>query len=188
MTIMQCLKQMTALALLALLASACGAQAGSNDATPPTVTAEESRFSNPFTYCAAMDTIDAPDERYAGVSVPEVVIRDLRGKAGISDDAPADWVAAGTVWRCMDGKVWACFVGANLPCSEKADTSTTPQPQMADFCRANLNAETIPVAVAGRATIYEWRCVDGDPQVVKQILVTDSQGYLSDFWYELTPQ
>ena len=188
MTIRQRLKQMTALALLMLLSSACAAQAGSNDAAPPTLTAEQSGFSDPFKYCASMDTIDVPDERYVGVSVPKVVIRDLRGKAGISEDAPADWVAAGTVWRCMDGKVWACFVGANLPCVQKGDVTTTPQPGMEDFCSANPNAETMPMAVTGRATIYEWRCVDGDPQVVKQILGTDSQGYLSDFWYELTPQ
>jgi len=188
MTIRLWLKLMAALALLGLLSSACGAQAGSNDAAPATVIAEHSRFSDPFTYCQAVDTIDAPDERYVGVPVPEAVVADLRGKAGISEDAPDAWIEAGTVWRCMDGEVWACFTGANLPCSEKADASTTPQPQMADFCRTNLDAETIPVAVAGRATIYEWGCVGGDPQVVKQILRTDSQGYLSDFWYELNPQ
>jgi len=58
---------------------------------------------------------------------------------------------------------------------------------MKDFCCANLNAKSILVAVAGRATIHEWRCVDGDRQVVKQIFETDSQDDLSDFWHELTP-
>jgi hypothetical protein len=182
------LERTAALLLLALSSSACVAQEGSRGAAPPTVAAAQSGFSDPFTYCAAMGTIDAPDERYVGASVPEVIIADLREKAEISEDAPADWVAEGTVWRCMEGEVWACFVGANLPCAEKADTSTTPQPQVEDFCSANPNAEIVPMAVAGRATIYEWRCVDGNPQVVRQIFEADAQGYLSDFWYELTPQ
>jgi hypothetical protein len=174
--------------LLALLLSACGSQIAPTKSVVPTATTEQAQFSDPFAYCAAVGTIDASDERYVGPAVPESVTQDLRKKAGIGDDAPADWVAAGTVWRCMDGRVWACFVGANLPCSEKADTSSTPQPEMEDFCRANTNADSIPLAVTGRATIYEWRCVDGAPQVVRQLLTPDAQGFLSDFWYELSPQ
>jgi hypothetical protein len=152
----------------------------------PTVPAPT--FTDPFNYCAAVGTIDAPDERYAGLAVPEAIIEGLREKAEIGDEAPAGWVAALTVWRCMDGEVWACFVGANLPCSEKADTSSTPQPEMEDFCNANPNTEVIPAAVTGRATVYEWRCVDTAPQVVTQLLEPDALGFLSDFWYELSPR
>ncbi len=42
--------------------------------------------------------------------------------------------------------------------------------------------------VAGRTTVYEWNCKDGKPAVVKQLFKSDPQGYLADFWYELTPQ
>jgi hypothetical protein len=152
----------------------------------PTPTGPAATYTDPFVYCAAVGTIDAPDERYVGPVAPEGVIEGLRKKAGIAEDAPDDWVAAGTVWRCMDGKVWACFVGANLPCSEKADTSSTPRPEMEEFCSANPNADTIPAAVTGRATIYEWRCVDGTPQIVRQVFTPDAQGFLSDFWYQLS--
>jgi hypothetical protein len=36
--------------------------------------------------------------------------------------------------------------------------------------------------------VYEWKCADGQPQVVRQLFQTDPQEYLADFWYELTPQ
>jgi hypothetical protein len=161
---------------------------GPCESLPPAATPTEpaARYSDPFAYCAAVGTVDAPDERYAGPAAPEAVIEGLREKAEIAGDAPDDWVAAGTVWRCMDGDVWACFVGANLPCSERADTSMTPRPELEGFCDANPNADVIPAAVTGRATVYEWRCVDGAPQAVRQVLTPDAQGFLSDFWYELS--
>ncbi|MFP3895614.1 MAG: hypothetical protein ACLFV5_02085 [Anaerolineales bacterium] len=171
--------QVVLLALLTLPLSTC---------TAKTATTEQSQFSDPFAYCTAIGTIDAPDERYVGEAVPESIIKDLREKAGVADDAPDDWIASGTTWRCMDGQVWACFGGANLPCSEKADTSTTPQPEMEEFCAENPNADIIPAAVTGRATVYEWRCVDGIPQAGEQIFEPDAQGFLSDFWYEIGPE
>lgn len=151
----------------------------------PTPTGPPATYTDPFVYCAAVGTLDAPDERYAGPAAPDAVIEGLREKTDIAEGAPAHWVAVGTVWRCMDGDVWACFVGANLPCSERADTSTAPRPEMEEFCSANPNADAIPAVVTGRATVYEWRCVDGTPQVVRQVFTPDAQGFLSDFWYEL---
>jgi len=161
---------------------------GQVDARAQVTEAASGPFSDPFKYCAAVGTIDEPDERYAGPAAPEAVIEGLREKAGIAGDAPNDLVAAGTVWRCMDRQVWACFVGANLPCTEKADTSSTPRPEVEEFCSANPNADVIPAAVTGRATVYEWRCVDGIPQAAKQVLTPDAQGFLSEFWYELSSQ
>lgn len=182
------LEWMTGFLLLALSASACAAPFNPADTTAPGATGDQTEFSDPFAYCAAVGTIDAPGERYAGPAVPEAIIEGLREKAEIGEDAPDDWVGAGTVWRCMDGDVWACFVGANLPCSEKADTSATPQPEMENFCEANPNADVVPAAVTGRATIYAWRCVDGVPEAGAQIAEPDAQGFLSDFWYELSAQ
>ena len=85
----------------------------------------------------------------------------------------------------MDGQVRVCHFGANLPCQEKADTSQVPTAEMEDFCTANPTADAIPAAVTGRATVYEWKCADGQPQVVRQIFHSDPQGYLAEFWHEL---
>jgi hypothetical protein len=168
---------MIGFALAAFFLSACGAPQ-----TPTTPT------DDPFAYCASVGTIDAPDARYAGPKVPEVIVKGLRKEAGIGDEPPEDWIVAGTVWRCMDGNVWACFVGANLPCSEKADTSRTPTSEMEDFCKDNPTSDVIPAATTGRATVYEWRCTNGAPEIVKQVAEPDAQGFLSHIWYEIKAQ
>jgi hypothetical protein len=99
-----------------------------------------------------------------------------------------EWFVAGTFWRCMGGKVWACFVGANLPCTTKADTSRTPAAAMVDFCKANPASDSIPAYITGRATVYSWRCTNGAPEIVKDLVQPDAQGFLSNIWYELSPQ
>ena len=146
-----------------------------------------SPFADPFNYCAAVGTIDAPDVRYVGPEAPDAIVEGLKKELEMSDDAPAEWFVAGTVWRCMGGKVLACFVGTNLPCTAKADTSRTPTPAMVDFCEANPTSDFIPAVVTGRETVYEWRCTDGVPEIVKELFKPDAQGFLSDFWYEISP-
>jgi hypothetical protein len=102
----------------------------------------------------------------------------------VSAEAPLEFQQSAT-WRCMDNRVWVCHFGANLPCLEKANTSKTPTPEMKDFCTTNPAAESIPAAVTGRATVYEWKCNRGEPEVAKQIFTVDPRGYLADFWQEL---
>jgi hypothetical protein len=93
-----------------------------------------------------------------------------------------------SVWRCMNNSVWACNFGVNIPCLEKADTSQAPTPAMEAFCKTNPTADGIPAAVTGRATVYFWRCTNGKPEVVNQIITVDPQGYLAVYWHELTPK
>ncbi len=85
----------------------------------------------------------------------------------------------------MNNNVWVCHFGANLPCLEKADLSRAPTPEMETFCMANPSADSIPAAVTGRATVYEWKCNAGKPEAGQQIVQVDPQGFLADFWYEL---
>jgi predicted secreted protein len=98
---------------------------------------------------------------------------------------PRDQLANSSFWRCMNGKVYACTVGANLPCQEKADTNKTPSAALNDFCKTNPSASVIPAVVTGRATVYEWKCVAGKPEIVKQLFNPDARGFLADFWYEI---
>jgi len=118
--------------------------------------------------------------------MPDAVVQGLVQQGIVTADAPAEF-QKNAVWRCMDGQVWVCHFGANLPCQEKADTSQESTAEMKDFCQANPAAEVIPAAVTGRATVYEWNCTDGQPAVVKQVFESDPQGYLADFWYALAP-
>lgn len=89
----------------------------------------------------------------------------------------------GTVIRCMDGQVWACNYGANLPCG-KARTSHR-LPAAADWCRDNPNTDFIPAYIAGHDTIYRWRCADGVPLAGGPVARTDERGFLARYWKRL---
>jgi hypothetical protein len=155
--------------------------------TAPTAAPTAAAFTDPFAYCAAVGTIDKADARYTGTAVPDAILNSLRAAMKTPAATPNDQLIRGTFWRCMAGKVYGCFVGANLPCSEKADTSTTPSAGMKDFCTANPASDFIPAAVTGRATVYEWRCTAGAPAIVKQTITPDAAGFLSTFWYAIAP-
>src|SRR4051794_34290004 len=146
----------------------------------PAEAGEITSFSDPFAYCAAVGTADAPGPRYTGPAVPEAIARGLRAALGVPADAPPspDPFSQHSVWRCMEGKVYACTFGANLPCLEKADTGRRPSAGMAAFCRKNPGAPSIAAAVTGRATVYRWRCEGGEPTVVEQVFRVDDRGYL----------
>ena len=119
------------LAILALTATACSAQARSADfvAFTPTVTPAPSQqtFNDPFVYCAAVGTVDLPDSRYTGPKITDEIINGFKKAAGLETSTePMEMFKKTTIWRCMDSKVYACNFGANLPCSSKANTDKTP--------------------------------------------------------------
>jgi len=169
-----------ALVWLAVLASAACTAVPDRSGSKP---AES--FADPFAYCAAVGTIDAPDARYAGPPIPDSVVHKLMVAVGAPADAPAEMFARGTSWRCMEGQVYACTIGANLPCAEKADASRTPAPPLVAFCRESPEADVIPAYVTGRATVYDWRCRAGTPQIVRTLTEPDAQGFRKDVWYGL---
>jgi len=176
----QCLAPLTTACAVAMLTACTSTTPQPTPAQSPTV------YSDPFAYCAAVGTVDAPNEQYSGPAMPEIIVQGMIQQGIVSADAPLEF-QQNAVWRCMDGQVWVCHFGANLPCLERADTSREPTPAMESFCQADPAAESIPAAVTGRATVYEWRCNAGRPQVSRQVLRVDAQGYLADFWYALTP-
>jgi putative hemolysin len=153
----------------------------------PAAGAEQQSYGDPFTYCAAVGTVDTPGAEYDGPAMPDAVVQGMVRLGIVTADAPPSF-QKNAVWRCMDGKVWVCHFGANLPCQEKADTSQVPSAAIRDFCTANPTSDSVPAAVTGRATVYEWKCADGQPQVARQLFESDPQGFLAGFWYELAPQ
>ncbi len=148
-----------------------------------TQAAPTAAITDPFAYCASAGDVDNP-----GVKASDSVLKGLQKAAGISADIPADVLQNGSFWRCMSGKVYACFVGANLPCESKANTSRTPSDADLQFCKANPTADVIPAATAGHDTIFEWRCVLGAPQVSKQVYQVDARGYIAEIWYAISAQ
>lgn len=171
------------LALCALLIAGCSSKTETAAAAPAQT------FSDPFAYCAAVNTIDTPDARYTGQPVPDAVIGGFIRAAELAVGEEAfEMFRQTTIWRCMDGKVYACNYGANLPCDSKADTNEKPSQAMQDFCAQNPGAEAIPMSVTGHATIYSWGCQAETPVVLEQIDQPDAAGFLSRIWYPLTPE
>ena len=143
-------------------------------------------YDDPAAYCAAVRTIDKPDARYRGPAIPDWMARALKKAEDSPDSTPLD-VFKHAEWRCADGRVLACFYGANLPCGEKADSSRRPCQGLVAYCRENPGADVVPAYVTGRRTVYEWRCRAGTPAIVRQFERIDEQGFAARYWHAVTP-
>jgi hypothetical protein len=177
----------TAVGLMAYATQAASQGHITPAASPAPESGQQATFTDPFAYCAAVGTVDAPDARYTGPRVPDAVARGLKRAFGAPANAPLESFLQNTFWRCMDGRVYACTVGANLPCQERADASRKPGQGISDFCKNNPHAEVIPAVVTGRATVYEWKCTNAVPEVVRQYTQPDARGFLSNIWYAINP-
>lgn len=167
--------------MFGLLLASCNQQKETNSNN------NQSTYDNPFEYCKAVENIDTPGPDYTGPKMPDVITVKLRKDMGVSESMPDDIFMDGTYWRCMGGNVYACNVGANLPCQGRGDFSKIPNQGMLNYCGENPGAEFIPMFASGRTTVYEWKCYEGTPEIVKQIAETDKAGYIKNIWYEITP-
>lgn len=138
------------------------------------------RFTDPFAYCTAVTTIDAPDDRFIGAPVPTEIVQELHHVTGGQGPAP-DWLPKTVQWRCMNGKVYACTIGANLPCSDKANTSQTPTDALKEFCTQHPER----AGVEETNSIYVWTCTGGTPKIERQWTEADAAGFLAKIWYEI---
>jgi hypothetical protein len=133
-------------------------------------------YTDPFKYCAAMGTADRPDSQWRGPRVPVAVARAMQKAFGVDSGAPLTTFLQNTYWRCMNGKVYACSVGVNIPCMSKARTDRAPTPAIKEFCQANPRADAVPAYVTGHDSIYLWGCKSSRPYVVRQINEPDARG------------
>ncbi len=184
--------------LLALAVTACTSPALPQNSAPTATTiaaqasatpaSDQATYVDPFAYCAAVGTIDAPDSRYIGVRLPDSIIQGFLKAAGLQNNGePLELLQKSTIWRCMNNAVYVCNFGANLPCDSKADTNKNPTQPMQDFCKANPDSQGIPMSVTGHDTIYSWGCVKDTPKLLDQVSQVDAAGYITNIWYELPP-
>ena len=189
------------LSALAALTTACSSPAASAPSGAPSPSASAGApasgasasatglYADPFAYCAAVNAVDTPDARYAGPPMPDAIIDGFKKAAGLEGSTePLDMLKKTTIWRCMDGKVYACNFGANLPCDSKGSADQTPSKEMQEYCQAYPDSDVIPMSVTGHATIYSWRCSQETPQLLEQIGQLDAAGYLAQIWYEVKPR
>jgi hypothetical protein len=164
-----------AIACMTCVALICAGTAAASDIGRST--AVLSAISDPFGYCAGIGSIDKPA---GGASpVPAALKPYLRRTLGLPTDSP--FMPHGYYWRCMDGAVYVCVVGANIPCDVKADRARH-NPGAENFCRDNPQATYVPAYATGHDTIFEWGCLAGSATRGKQIVTLDHRGYRSDIW------
>jgi hypothetical protein len=136
---------------------------------------------DPFAYCARLGTLDTP---LGGASpVPRALLPFLRTALGLSAEAPL--TSQSYFWRCMDGAVYVCAVGANLRCDVKADRAERNS-GADNYCRENPNATIVPAYATGHNTIYEWSCSAGNAVPGKRTIKLDRRGYRADTWHRVS--
>jgi hypothetical protein len=102
-----------------------------------------------------------------------------------SAPAPPDEraVETGAQIRCMDGRLLACFTGANLPCGKINQSRDNPGAEA--FCRDNPSAAGVPAYATGHDTIYSYRCVSGRSAIDRTRFTVDRRGFAAELWTPL---
>jgi hypothetical protein len=90
-----------------------------------------------------------------------------------------------TAWRCMNGSVYVCEMGATGRGCMRTGYTTAPHQAIRKWCRENPNVDYVPGALLAGAAI-SWRCVRGQPVIIETEGV-DEQGYVRRFWRKIGP-
>ncbi|WP_141245980.1 hypothetical protein [Mesorhizobium sp. WSM3859] len=83
-------------------------------------------------------------------------------------------------YRCMNGKVLACFVGANLPCAKM--NAARDNPGADEFCKTNPNADVVPAFATGHDAVYFYKCASGKAVVAGRSWALDKRGFARKLW------
>ncbi len=119
----------------------------------------------------------------AGPRSPVPVPRNLEADVARTFGLRVDVVRGGAFVRCSGTKLLACAVGANLNCG-KANTRRS-LPGASEFCRANPDADNIPMATTGHDTIYAWRCAGRRAVAANAVAAVDPDGYDAGNWRDV---
>lgn len=88
------------------------------------------------------------------------------------------------IFRCMNGKVLVCAVGANLPCVKM--NAARDNPGANEFCRQNpADEDSVPAYAVGHDSVYSYKCRNGRAEVVEPTWDLDERGFARKLWAEL---
>jgi hypothetical protein len=141
----------------------------------PCLFAAAARAETPAQACARAGTEDATHP------IPAALVPAAQRLFGIT--APAEAVERLTLYRCMEGKVMLCTLGANLPCG-KANRARS-LPGASQFCRQTPGADVIPAFATGHDTIYRWRCQGSEAVAGEPVEALDARGFIARYWKPL---
>ena len=143
--------------------------------------AEAETFTDPFDYCAAVRTIDRPDDHFVGRAPMAKALKAFDIGPGFEYLTENN-----VVWRCVNGAVLAC-VWTNQEICVRADISRVPRKEMSGYCRQERNSEFIPLVYSGhQPMMYEWGCRQGVATILRQLFTPDDRGFSPDEWKRLS--
>lgn len=89
-------------------------------------------------------------------------------------------------WRCLDGAVLACALGASGRACRLPDDGPAQMAAIADYCRTAVEG-AVPNAV--NYSTVQWLCVAGVPVRDQRYpaLALDPAGYIAESWVPLRP-
>jgi hypothetical protein len=90
---------------------------------------------------------------------------------------------ASTHLRCADGRLLACFTGANLPCGKL--NAARDNRGAAAFCAENPNAQVVPAFATGHDAAFLYRCAAGQAEMSGETFVLDRRGFAAELWAPL---
>jgi hypothetical protein len=127
--------------------------------------------SGPAAFCSGHPDADFPAKTYYGSAYSDSKTPKAVREAGANS------------WRCMDGRVLVCSIGADgRPC-QKLEPSTSPSEPIISYCVANPSADFVPMVVIGHSSAT-WRCRSGVPQVLKSETL-DERSFIRSAWRPL---
>ena len=132
------------------------------------IVAGQAKAEQPADYCRRVGNDDAPRDL-----PPEMADK----VAALFELASPEAAAGAAVYRCAGGKALACYVGANLPCA-KIETSRK-NAAVSRYCRENPG-DTVPAAVSGHDTLFEWSCVGKNAKAGKPVWRLDARGFAAE--------
>ncbi|MDQ8729168.1 hypothetical protein [Bradyrhizobium sp. LHD-71] len=150
--------------------------------TRPSAAQEKSSGESLVQFCARVgndDTIRdySPALRQQTARAFKQLFPDAKGEPDASD------LQRQAHYRCMQGKVMVCFIGANLPCS-KISTARENRGATA-FCRDHPSQDSVPAFATGHDAAYSYRCRNGRAQVVNATWTLDKRGFAKQLWVAL---
>jgi hypothetical protein len=135
---------------------------------------------DPFAYCSMIGNIDRP----AGGSSPVPVALEPFLSNALGLPSGLEFRPESYYWRCMNGMVFVCAIGANIPCGAKANLAKRNL-GADNYCRDNPEATFVPAYATGHETLYAWSCSHGKAAPGKRTVKLDPRGYRMDIWHKV---
>jgi hypothetical protein len=140
---------------------------------------------DPFAVCKATPDLDVP---VIAKTVSRTMLSRMAKAVKLTVSArDLDARREAFYWRCMNADVYVCFVGANIPCWSKADTSRTSE-GATTWCAEHPNEQFVPAYATGHETVWLWGCEQGRPVIRNENDVKlDPRGFRPEEWVRLEP-